>query len=458
MTLSRKQMHLGAFFFGVGHHLAAWRHPDVDAGAASRIESLKEWARIAEAAKFDAIFFADNVGLPGPPDEVVAKNALWYPLDPLVTLAALSQSTTRIGLVATVSATYLPPYHLARKYATLDQISGGRSGWNLVTSGSDFEARSFGLPRQLDHAHRYARAHEYVKIVKGLWDTWEDDAFIHDKAANRFFDPARLHRVAHEGEHFTVHGGLQTPRAPQGYPVLVQAGSSADGQDLAAATAEVVFTAQQTADDARAFYQGLKGRLAAYGRTPDQIKILPGISPFVGRSRQEAQEKFEQLQGLIDPVLGVGLLSTFLGHVDLSGYSVDDPFPQDLPVTEGWKSRQELFASLAKRDKLTIRQLYEKVAGARGHWTVVGTPESIADQLEHWFTTGAADGFNVLAPTLPHGLQDFAELVIPELRRRGLFRTDYEGRTLRDHLGLARPAHPGSRMSSGPGAVRPYID
>ena len=244
MTESSRQMHLGAFFFGVGHHLAAWRHPDVDPTAGSRIEALREWTHIAEAAKFDAIFFADNVGLPGPPDAAVAKNALWYPLDPLLSLAALSQSTTHIGLVATVSATYLPPYHLARKYASLDQISGGRSGWNLVTSGSDFEARSFGLDQQLGHAHRYARAHEYVKIVKGLWDTWEDDAFIQDKAANRFFDPTKLHRVAHDGEHFKVHGGLQTPRAPQGYPVLVQAGSSGDGQDLAAATAEVVFTAQ----------------------------------------------------------------------------------------------------------------------------------------------------------------------------------------------------------------------
>jgi FMN-dependent oxidoreductase (nitrilotriacetate monooxygenase family) len=435
-------MHLGAFFFGVGHHLAAWRHPDVDPGAASRIEALKEWTRIAEDAKFDAIFFADNVGLPGPPDAGVAKNALWYPLDPLISLAALSQSTTRIGLVATVSSTYLPPYHLARKYASLDQVSGGRSGWNLVTSGSDFEARSFGLDQQLAHAQRYARAHEYVKIVKGLWDSWEDDAFIHDKAANRFFDPAKLHRVAHEGAHYKVHGALQTPRAPQGYPVLVQAGSSADGQELAAATAEVVFTAQQTVEDARAFYSGLKSRLAAHGRTPDQLKILPGISPFVGRSRQEAQEKFEQLQGLIDPVLGVGLLSTFLGNVDLSGHDIDGPFPQDLPVTEGWKSRQELFAAMARRDNLSIRQLYEKVAGARGHWTIVGTAESIADQLEHWFTTGAADGFNVLAPTLPFGLRDFAQLVIPELQRRGLFRTAYTGRTLREHLGLRRPPHP----------------
>ena len=445
MTTRQAQMHLGAFFFGEGHHLAAWRHPDVDPAAAVTPATLKAWARQAEAAKFDAIFFADNVGLSGAPATLVNRNALPYPFDPLLLQSALAGVTERIGLVATVSTTYLPPYHLARKFATLDHLSGGRSGWNLVTSGSDFEARSFGLPEQLAHAQRYERAHEYVKVVKGLWDSWEDDAFIHDKAASRFFDPDRLHRVAHQGAHYSVHGALQAPRAPQGYPVLVQAGSSDDGQDLAAATAELVFTAQQTVEDARAFYAGLKGRLAAHGRTTDQLKILPGISPFVGQSEQEAQEKFEQLQSLIDPVLGVGLLSAFLGNVDLSAYPIDGPFPLDLPVTEGWKSRQDLFEKLARRDQLTIRQLYEKVATGRGHWTLVGTPKTIADQLEHWFTTGAADGFNVLSPTLPHGLKDFAEGVIPELQRRGLFRTEYTGHTLREHLGLPRPAHPLAR-------------
>lgn len=445
MTTRQAQMHLGAFFFGVGHHLAAWRHPDVDPAAAVTPATLKAWARQAEAAKFDAIFFADNVGLSGAPATLVNRNALPYPFDPLLLQSALAGVTERIGLVATVSTTYLPPYHLARKFATLDHLSGGRSGWNLVTSGSDFEARNFGLPEQLAHAQRYERAHEYVKVVKGLWDSWEDDAFTHDKAANRFFDPDKLHRVAHQGAHYSVHGALQAPRSPQGYPVLVQAGSSDDGQDLAAATAELVFTAQQTVEDARAFYAGLKGRLAAHGRTTHQLKILPGISPFVGQSEQEAQEKFEQLQSLIDPVLGVGLLSTFLGNVDLSSYPIDGPFPLDLPVTEGWKSRQDLFEKLARRDQLTIRQLYEKVATGRGHWTLVGTPKTIADQLEHWFTTGAADGFNVLSPTLPHGLKDFAEGVIPELQRRGLFRTEYTGHTLREHLGLPRPAHPLAR-------------
>jgi len=447
-TKQQRQLHLGAFFFGVGHHLAAWRHPDVDPTASTTLRTLQDWARQAEAAKFDAVFFADNVGMSDGPADVIARNALPYPFDPLLLQTALAGVTERIGLVATVSTTYLPPYHLARKFATLDHLSAGRSGWNLVTSGSEFEAKAFGLPHQLEHAERYKIAHEYVKITKGLWDSWEDDAFIHDKINNRFFDTTKLHRVAHQGLKFKVQGALQAPRAPQGYPVLVQAGSSNDGQDLAAATAEVVFTAQQTVEDARAFYTSLKSRLPAYGRTADDLKIMPGISPFVARSQQEAQEKFEQMQSLIDPVLGLGLLSAFLGNVDLSGYNINDPFPQDLPVTEGWKSRQELFAKLAARENLSIRQLYERVASARGHWTLVGTPEHIADQLEHWFRTGAADGFNVLAPTLPHGLRDFADLVIPELQRRGLFRTEYTGRTLRDHLGLRRPVNPSAKTQS----------
>lgn len=442
MNHSNRQMHLGAFLFGAGHHLAAWRHPDVDPASYTRLQTLQSHARLAEAAKFDAIFFADNVGLSDAPAQTLSRNALPHVFDPLLVQSALAGVTERIGLVATVSTSYLPPYHLARKFATLDHLSGGRSGWNLVTSGSEFEAKAFGLPHQLEHAERYRIAHEYVKVIKGLWDTWEDDAFLRDQAGSRFFDPDKLHRVQHQGLKFNVQGGLQAPRPPQGYPVLVQAGSSNDGQDLAAATAELVFTAQQTVEDARAFYSALKSRLGAWGRTEDDLKILPGVSPFVGRTEAEAREKFEQLQDLIDPSVGVGLISTFLGGIDLSGYPIDGPFPADLPVGEGWKSRHELFNKLATRENLSIRELYKRVATGRGHWTLVGTAESIADQLEHWFKTGAADGFNILAPTLPHGLKDFAELVIPQLQRRGLFRTEYTGQTLREHLGLRRPAHP----------------
>ncbi|MBI3532101.1 MAG: LLM class flavin-dependent oxidoreductase [Burkholderiales bacterium] len=454
MITAKRQLHLGAFLQGVGHHLAAWRHPDVAPSGAVHIEHFKNLARIAEAAKFDAVFIADNLGLAPVPPEIQTKAALAHYFDPLLLLSALAGETQRIGLVATVSSTYLPPYHLARKFATLDQISGGRSGWNLVTSGTDFEAHNFGLDQQLTHATRYERAREYVDVVKGLWNSWEDEPYLFDKAGARFFDPAKLHRVAHQGKHFAVHGALQTERPVQGYPVLVQAGSSDDGQDLAAATAELVFTAQQTVEEARAFYSSLKGRLAQHGRSPDALKVLPGISPVIGRSEQEAQEKYEQLQSLIDPAVGLGLLSAFLGGFDFSRYPLDGPLPE-LPQTEGWQSRQELFVALARRDQLSIRQLYERIASARGHLTVVGTPQSIADQMEHWFSTSAADGFNVLAPTFPHGLSDFAELVIPELQRRGLFRTEYTGRTLREHLGLPRPAHPAQAKSSSQNGSQP---
>ncbi len=442
MTTEKRQLHLGAFLQGVGHHLAAWRHPDIDPSHAFNLNHFKNLARLAESAKFDAIFFADNLGLPSAPASLLAKAAPAHPFDPLLLLSALTSVTERIGLVGTVSTTYLPPYHLARKFASLDHFSNGRSGWNLVTSGTDFEAKNFGLDQQISHASRYARAAEYVDVVKHLWDSWEDESVAYNQSSAQFLKPHTLHRVDHQGQHFKVEGALQAPRPVQGYPVFVQAGSSDDGQDLAAATAEVVFTAQQTVEDARAFYQSLKARVAKFGRNPDAVKVLPGISPYVGKTDAEAQEKFEQLQSLIDPEVGLGLLSGFIGgSVDFSKYPLDGPLPE-LPATEGWQSRQELFVKLAKRDNLSIRQLYQRIAAARGHATVIGTPQSIADQLEHWFSTEAADGFNILAPTLPYGLEDFAQLVIPELQKRGLFRTQYTGRTLREHLGLARPEHP----------------
>lgn len=431
-------MHLGAFLQGVGHHIAAWRHPDVDPAGATRLDALKDLARLAERGKFDAIFFADTVGFPEGPAELLAKGALPYYFEPLTLLSALAGVTERIGLVATVSTTYLAPFHLARKFASLDHISGGRAGWNLVTSGTDWEARSFGLEQQIPHKERYLRAREYVDVVKGLWDSFGDDPYLFAKAAGQFFDPAKLHVLDHQGKYFSVKGALQSERPVQGYPVLVQAGSSEDGQDLAAATAEIVFTAQQTLADARAFYSGLKGRLAAHGRTPDSLRILPGVLPIIGRSESEAREKHELLQSLIDPAIGLGLLSAIIGNIDLSQYPLDEPFPE-ITIGEGWQSRPQLFVDMARRENLTLRQVYQRVAGARGHRVIWGTPTQIADELESWFTAEAADGFNILAPTFPHGLADFVDLVIPELQRRGLFRTEYSGRTLRENLGLPRP-------------------
>ncbi|WP_287909793.1 LLM class flavin-dependent oxidoreductase [Acinetobacter sp.] len=438
MTLPKRQMKLGAFLQSVGHHLAAWRHPDVNPEDATSLEHLKNLARIAEKGKFDAIFFADGLGWPQVPPHLLAKGAPAYYWEPLTVLSALAQVTNNIGLISTISTSYLPPFHLARLFASLDHVSNGRAGWNLVTSGTDFEAKNFNLDIQTGHQERYLRAREYVDVVKGLWDSLDDDAYLFDQDSGDFFDPEKIHYLNHKGKYFSVAGPLQSARPVQGYPVIVQAGSSEDGRHLAAETAEIVFTAQQLLEGAQAFYQDIKQRAQAFGRNPDSIKVMPGIMPIVGKTLSEAQEKFEQLQSLIDPTIGIGLLSGFLGNIDLSKYSLDDPVP-DFPVTEGWQSRQQLLIDLARQENLTIRQLYKRVAGARGHKIVVGTASQIADELEHWFNHSAADGFNILAPTFPQGLSEFVEQVIPELQARGLFREEYEGNTLREHLGLARP-------------------
>lgn len=440
MTRSTRQIKLGAFLMQTGHHIAAWRHPDAQADAPVNFRHYAELARCAEAAKFDAIFLADSVGVRNTDLASLSRTARSDHFEPLTLLSALAAVTEKIGLIATVSTTYNEPYHVARKFASLDHISGGRSGWNLVTSSGQGEAQNFNLDEHVEHARRYARAAEFHDVVLGLWDSWEDDAFLRDKHSGQYFDPAKLHPLRHRGEHFSVRGPLNVSRSPQGRPVVVQAGASPAGRDLAARTAEVIFVAHQTFDEARAFYRDIKGRAVEYGRDPDDIKIMPGIFPVIGRSQAEAEDKFARLQDLIHPVVGVQLLSNMIGGFDLSGYPVDGPLP-DIPETNGGKSRQQLLIDLARRDNLTIRQLYLRIAGARGHQQVVGTPQSVADQLQQWFEEDGADGFNIMSPWLPGGLDDFIELALPELRRRGLFRTEYSGATLRQHLGLARPAH-----------------
>ncbi|MGK8837688.1 LLM class flavin-dependent oxidoreductase [Achromobacter xylosoxidans] len=440
MTRSPRQIKLGAFLMQTGHHIAAWRHPDAQADAPVNFRHYAELARRAEAAKFDAIFLADSVGVRNTDLASLSRTARSDHFEPLTLLSALAAVTEKIGLIATVSTTYNEPYHVARKFASLDHISGGRSGWNLVTSSGQGEAQNFNLDEHVEHARRYARAAEFHDVVLGLWDSWEDDAFLRDKHSGQYFDPAKLHPLRHRGEHFSVRGPLNVSRSPQGRPVVVQAGASPAGRDLAARTAEVIFVAHQTFDEARAFYRDIKGRAVEYGRDPDDIKIMPGIFPVIGRSQAEAEDKFERLQDLIHPVVGVQLLSNMIGGFDLSGYPVDGPLP-DIPETNGGKSRQQLLIDLARRDNLTIRQLYLRIAGARGHQQVVGTPQSVADQLQQWFEEDGADGFNIMSPWLPGGLDDFIELALPELRRRGLFRTEYSGATLRQHLGLARPSH-----------------
>jgi FMN-dependent oxidoreductase (nitrilotriacetate monooxygenase family) len=441
MTTPR-QIKLGAFLYPTGHHVAAWRHPDAQADAGINIQHYRQIARTAERGKFDLIFLADGVSVRGDDIDALSRTATRYvgQFEPITLLSALSGVTEHIGLVATASTTYNEPYHIARKFASLDHLSGGRAGWNLVTSADEREAYNFNRDAHLAHASRYERAEEFADVVRGLWDTWDEDAFVRDKEAGIFFDPGKLHYLEHKGEHFSVRGPLNVPRTPQGHPVLVQAGSSEPGKELAARTAEVIFTAQQTLAEAQAFYADVKGRMEKYGRRPDELKIMPGAFPVVGRSRAEAEDKFAAIQGLIHPVVGLSLLSRMSG-VDLSSYPLDEPVPDDLPETNGGKSRQKLLLDLARRRNLTIRELYLEIAGARGHWQLVGTPADIADQLEDRFLNDGADGFNIMPPYLPTGLDDFVELVIPELQRRGLYRTEYEGKTLRENLGLERPAN-----------------
>jgi len=436
--MSQRQIKLGAFLMETGHHIAAWRHPQAHAAAGLDFAHYAELAQIAERAKFDTIFFADTVGVRDTDLASLSRTARADHFEPITLLSALSAVTKHIGLTATVSTSFNEPYNVARKFASLDHLSAGRAGWNLVTSSSEAEAHNFSLDHHFDHALRYERAREFYDVVTGLWDSWEDDAFVRDKSSGLYFDPAKLHALNHRGTHFKVKGPLNVARAPQGWPVVVQAGASEAGRELAAQTAEVIFVAHQTLDEAQSFYRDVKGRLGKYGRHADDLKIMPGIFPVIGRTQEEADEKFEALQSLIHPVVGVSLLSKMTGGVDLSSFPVDGPVP-DLPETNGGKSRQRLLLDLARRENLTIRDLYLRIAGARGHQQVVGTPQSIADQLQHWFEEGAADGFNIMSPWLPGGLVEFADQVVPELQRRGLFRTEYEGRTLRENLGLRRP-------------------
>lgn len=438
MSVRKDQIKLGAFLLFTGHHVAAWRHKDASQG--DRLEDFVEFTRLAEDAKFDAIFFADGVGARFKKIDAASRKAHngVYPFEPITLLSALAGVTHNIGLIATASTSYSDPYNLARQFGSLDRLSGGRAGWNLVTSSDPDAAFNFGHEDHILHADRYGRAEEFADVVLGLWDSWDDDAFVRDRAAGVYFDPDKVHVLGHRGKHFKVRGPLNIPRSPQGRPVVVQAGASEPGKELAARTAEVIFAAQITLDEAVGFYADVKGRMAKFGRKQEELKIMPGIFPVVAPTQSEAEDKFAELQNLIDPVVGLNMLSSLSGGVDLSAFDVDGPIPE-VPETNAGKSRQALLLDLARRENLTIRQLYLRIAGARGHWQVVGNPRQVADQLEERFEAYGADGFNIMSPTLPGGLKDFIRLVVPELRRRGLFRNEYEGATLRENLGLRRP-------------------
>ena len=431
MTDSKRQMHLGVFVQAAGHHVAGWRLPEAEAGA-ENLDLIQRIAATAERGKFDLFFLAD--GLTTTKD---AHPSMVARFEPMTLLSALAMSTRRIGLAATVSTTYGEPFHVARAFASLDHLSQGRAGWNVVTTSYARSAANFSRGTHPEHSERYAIAREFVEVAKGLWDSWEDGAFVMDKATGTYFEPDKLHLLEHEGKYFSVKGPLNSSRSPQGHPIVIQAGSSDPGQELAAETADVVFTAQQSFEDAKAFYDELKARLPRYGRRPDQLHVMPGVFPVIGRTEQEALDKLKLLQGWADPAASLALVSERLGH-DISGYPMDEPLP-DLPLSDQLKSRSKLLADLARRENLTLGELVAVVASARGHRMVRGTPEQVADQLEDWFVGGAADGFNIMPPYFPGGLDDFVDLVVPILQERGLFRTDYSGTTLRDHLGLTRP-------------------
>ncbi|MBF6171855.1 LLM class flavin-dependent oxidoreductase [Nocardia blacklockiae] len=430
--MSRKTFHLNAFLMGVGHHEAAWRHPRTEQHRVLDVRHFQELGRIAERGKLDSVFFADGLAI-GPRIE---RNALAI-FEPITLLSAIATATSRVGLIATASTTYNEPFNLARKFTSLDHISGGRAGWNIVTSGNAEEAFNFGYDAIPEHARRYQRAREFVDVALKLWDSWESSAIVLDPETGVFADPAKVHTIDHAGERFRVRGPLNAPRSPQGRPLLVQAGSSESGKEFAARYAEAVFTAQRTLEEGRRFYRDLKSRLPKYGRSADELLVLPGLVPFIADTTAEAVALEQEFTDLISPDYALRQLSSQLG-VDLTEYALDAPLPPLPPESaiEGGKSRFTLVKELAERENLTVRQLIGKLGGGRGHRTFAGTPEQIADELQTWFEHGAADGFNIMPPYLPGGLTDFVDRVVPILQDRGLFRTEYTASTLRGHYGL----------------------
>jgi len=436
--MADRRLHLNLFIHGRGHHEAAWRHPNASPLPLTDPRYYIDLARKAEAACFDSVFLADWLAVA---DDISSAPRTW--LEPLTTLAALAGATSRIGLIGTCSTTYTEPFNLARQFASLDHISNGRSGWNIVTTWLVSASDNFGGSGQLTHAERYERAEEYMRVVSGLWDGWADDAVIDDRAAGRYLREGAVRPSHHKGPHYQVAGPLNMPRGPQGRPVFVQAGSSETGRRFAARYAEAVFTAQMEKATAKEFYADLKGLAVEAGRERDQILILPGLSPVIGSTEAEAHRIARELSDLSDPEVGRRRLSGRFGGHDFSALPLDKPLsPEDFPdpaTVQAARSRTEVIVGLVRREKPTLRQLLGYMAGARGHFTTAGSPEQIADLIENWFRDDAADGFNVMPPVLPWMLEVFIAEVVPLLRRRGLFRTEYEGNTLRDHYGLAGP-------------------
>ena len=434
-----RHLHLNLFIHSRGHHEASWRHPDASALSVFDIAYYQDLARRAEAGAFDSIFLADQLALG---DDIVSGPRTG--LEPITVLAALAASTSRIGLIATASTTYSEPFNLARQFASIDHISRGRVGWNIVTSWLATAAKNYGGGGPLSHADRYERGEEFMTVVKALWDSWAADAVLDDRVVGRYARAGAIRAIDHHGKYYQVAGPLNVPRSPQGRPVLVQAGSSETGRDFAARHAEAIFTAQMEKATAQDFYRDLKSRVVAAGRPPSQALILPGLSPLIAGTETEARRMSDDLGALTDPEVGRNRLSARFGGHDFSHLPLDRPLtPQDFPdpaTVEAARSRTEVIVGLVRRETPTLRQLLAMLAGARGHHTFAGTPEQVADLMQDWFNDGAADGFNIMPPVLPSMLEAFISEVVPILQRRGLFRSDYQGETLRAHYGLAKPA------------------
>ncbi|MSQ51846.1 MAG: LLM class flavin-dependent oxidoreductase [Betaproteobacteria bacterium] len=449
MATSKRMMKLGAFFNPTGHHVASWRHPRSQADAGVNFKHYVELAKTAERGRFDLIFLADNASVREANMAALSRSAQYIAnLEPLTLLSALAAVTEKIGLVATASTQFNEPYNIARKFASLDHISDGRAGWNIVTTANHASAKNFSAEQVVPHHERYERAKEFTRIVVGLWDSWDDDAFVRDKESGLFFNPEGMHALNHKGQWYSVRGPLNVPRAPQGYPVLVQAGASEDGRAFAAEFAEAIFTGHITLASAQKYYADVKSRAARFGRDTGKVLVMPGLSPVVGRTEREAQEKQDYLQSLVHPIVAREILSSLLGGVDLSRYDIDAPLPElPPPPNSDGESTRETWVNLGREEKLTIRQLALRATHGRGKSAAIGTPEQIADHMEKWFNEGGADGFNIQPPYQPGSLDDFVEMVIPVLQERGLFRREYEGNTLRENLGLSRPASRYSRTA-----------
>jgi len=433
----QKQLHLTAFMRPVSLHTGAWRYPGSYPDANFNLKHLKSFIQKLEAAKFDAFFMADHLAVLNMPVEALKRSHTVTSFEPFTLLSALSQVTDKIGLAATASTTYDEPYHIARRFASLDHLSNGRAAWNIVTTGNPESAKNFGLDEHVEHGSRYKRAREFYDVVTGLWDSFADDAFIKDQESGIYLDPEKMHVLNHKGDELKVRGPLNIARPVQGWPVIVQAGQSEPGRQLAAETAEVVFCSPRDIEAAKALYADIKGRVVAAGRKRDNLKILPAALIVVGDTVEDAKNKRLKLDSLVHYDSAIASLSVSLG-TDASGFDPDGPLPTELPETNASKTSREGVLKLAKDENLTVRQLAGRYGGYSG-LAFVGTPESIAAEMDIWLKEEAADGFTVVFPFLPQGLDDVADRLVPELQRRGLFRKDYEGTTLREHLGLARP-------------------